>query len=68
MRGNLADTELLGSAAKTFAQLPTVNVPNGARDFITDSNTTTFTADAAAGGSNNVPVYFNKATGTWKVG
>lgn len=49
------------------ADLPSaVDVGMGARSFVSDSNTTTFAATVAGGGSNKVPVYSDGAV--WKVG
>lgn len=51
--------------ALTFATLPATPVA-GQRSFITDCNSTTFLANAAAGGSNKVPVLFDGAN--WVIG
>ena len=48
----------------TVAQLPTV--AQGLRGMVTDSNTTTFAAVVAGGGSNVVPVYCDGTN--WRVG
>ena len=51
----------------TFATLPVAAVAiRGARAMITDCNTTTFNATAAAGGANIVPVFCDGTN--WKVG
>lgn len=51
----------------TFATLPAAPV-DGQRDFITDCNSTTFAAAAAAGGANHVPVYYDGVATAWKIG
>lgn len=55
------------TGAVAFASLPACgSLRKGARYFITDSNSTTFMATAAAGGGNNVPVICDGTV--WKVG
>lgn len=51
----------------TVSQLPNAATAGaGARAFVTDSNTATFAATVAGGGSNAIPVYSDGTN--WKVG
>ena len=51
----------------TVDGLPGIDtVPQGTRRTVTDSNTTTFNATVAGGGTNVVPVFSNGTN--WKVG
>lgn len=48
---------LVGTGSTTVGALPSAATAGaGARAFVTDSNSTTFHATVAAGGSNKVPV------------
>lgn len=63
--------DIVTSTVKTtpvaFASLPSAAaVGAGTRAFITNSNSTTFNALAAAGGSNNVPVFSDGVN--WRIG
>lgn len=57
----------LVTESQTFATLPASPV-DGQRSFIHNSNTATFGAVAAGGGSNRVPVFYDGAAAAWKVG
>lgn len=57
----------LVTEATTVGALPSaVTAGAGARGFVTDANSTTFNAAAAAGGANKVPVFSDGAS--WKIG
>jgi hypothetical protein len=65
--GNLAVTGFVKGLSTTFGGLPAASTAgSGARAFITDCNTATFLATAAAGGSNKVPVVSDGTN--WLVG
>ncbi len=53
--------------AVAFADLPGSPV-GGQRNFITNCSHSTFATDADGGGTADVPVYYNAATASWKVG
>jgi hypothetical protein len=53
--------------AVAFADLPGSPV-GGQRNYITNCSHSTFATDADGGGTNDVPVYYNAATASWKVG
>lgn len=60
-------TSTVKTTPVAFASLPNpATVGAGTRAFITNSNSTTFNAVAAAGGSNNVPVFSDGVN--WRVG
>lgn len=61
----LALPDLADSAAKTVATLPAAG-HQGARNFVTDANATTFASVVAGGGSNKVPVYDDGTN--WRIG
>jgi len=51
----------------TVANLPT-SAPGGTRMTVTDSNSATFNAVPAGGGSSNVSVRYNSSTNDWRIG
>ena len=64
--GNIV-TSTIQTTPVALGSLPSaVTVGAGTRAFITDSNSTTFNAIAAAGGSNNVPVFSDGTN--WRIG
>jgi hypothetical protein len=64
---SVESTGYVKTASTTFASLPAAATAGaGARHFITDCNSTTFLAAAAAGGANKVPVVSDGAQ--WLIG
>lgn len=51
----------------TFAGLPATPT-DGQPGYITDCTSTTFAAAAAGGGANHVPVWYNLALTSWRIG
>jgi hypothetical protein len=65
--GGVISTGPIKTVSTTFGALPTAaTAGSGARAFVTDCNTATFLATAAAGGSNKVPVVSDGTN--WLVG
>jgi hypothetical protein len=65
--GSLIAQSTVKTVSTTFGALPAASTAgSGARAFITDCNTATFLATAAAGGSNKVPVVSDGTN--WLVG
>jgi hypothetical protein len=63
----LTDKGVLQFGKLTVATLPAASAAlEGARAYVTDSNTAVFAANVAGGGANKVPVYCDGAN--WKVG
>jgi hypothetical protein len=63
----LTNSYITNTTIYTVATLPPASTSNlGTRTFVSDSNTTTFGATVAGGGTNTVPVYSNGTS--WKVG
>jgi hypothetical protein len=63
----LTNSYITSTTVYTVATLPPASTSNtGTRTFVSDSNTTTFGATVAGGGTNTVPVYSNGTS--WKVG